>query len=139
VALSDGYAFTAGDNAFGQLGVGDSLTRSSLTKVESLTNVSLVACSVPEPWGNDDRNIFFVRNGNQVWATGNNGGWPGVVVPGKVPVKITADSCWQGRGDIVQILSRTSQAIVVLTSDGTLCSWGPGYALFSATHFTEPL
>lgn len=134
--LSDGTAWVAGANDVGQLGLIDQVAQvHTFTQVTSLTGVTHIACSTPYGFGNNERNLYFVVNNQDVWSTGTSGR-PGIdpTPSTTTPSQITASSCWTGKGGIKKIASRIATSIFIITNDGTICAWGDKYViLFTAT------
>lgn len=76
VVMSNGWAYSAGQNAAGQLGHGDTTARYVLTRVEYfVTNnhdITKVFCTAGSPSPTVD-SVFWVTSANKIYAAGLNG------------------------------------------------------------------
>ncbi len=112
---SDGTVWTWGYNYYGQLGLGDNISRSTPTQIPSLTGIVSVSGA--------DNYSFAIKNDGTVWAWGVN--YNGVLGDGTTtdrnsPVQVTVMT------GIVKIKGSTSHT-TALKNDGTVWAWGNNY------------
>lgn len=114
VAKSDGTVWGWGYNSYGQLGTGDTSSRSVPSQVQYLSNVSRVAagCSFS----------LALKNDGTVWSWGSNGdGQLGYSGGSKsAPLQIT------GLTNVVAIAAGCESGYALKT-DGTVWAWGDNY------------
>lgn len=112
---TDGTLWTTGTNATGQLGLGDSVDRSSYTKVGTSTDWAKVATNGTA--------TLAIKTDGTLWAWGNNGnGQLGLdIIP---TVKISSPTQVGSLTDWVDIDISSSYNAVAIKTDGTLWTWG---------------
>jgi hypothetical protein len=118
IRFADGSGAVLGLNAYGQLGVGDQLTQSVPTKVESLRSVTSAASG--------DRHAIARLADGTVVASGDNSkkqlGAESVALPNsKVFVKVNLN----GQAISVEANSNSNYAVM---SDGSVMAWGEDIA-----------
>ena len=119
---NDGTVWTWGDNAYGQLGDGTTIQRSTPVQVSGLTNVSAIA-------GGNGRS-FALKNDGTVWGWGELWYIDGPICAGCAPVDYTRPS--QILADVLNISSiAASDHGVALITDGTVKTWDYTYFHFS--------
>ena len=113
---TDGTLWGWGRNSFGQLGLGDSINRSSPTQIGALTNWSNISVS--------DSKIFAIKNDGTLWGWGR-----GVIgalglnnttnysSPKQIGTNTNWSKIWQADG---------GAAVAAIKTDGTLWTWGDG-------------
>ena len=112
---TDGTLWTWGSNAVGQLGVGNTISRSSPVQVGALTDWSIIAVGVG--------NVGSIKADGTLWTWGENAngqlgnGLSGIGNRASSPVKIGALTDWSK-------LSAGSYCFMAVKTDGTLWAWG---------------
>lgn len=112
VLLSDHTLVAFGNNYFGELGVGDTTSRSVPTPVVGLSNVTMVSAG----W----QHTVALRADSMVWTWGKNGGGElgtGDTLDRHSPVQVT------GLSGIIAV-SGGDNSTLALKSDGTVWAWG---------------
>ncbi len=109
---TDGTLWTWGANAFGTLGLGDTVYRSSPVQVGSLTNWSKVICG--------NFNTIGIKTDGTLWTWGLN--WDGELGLGdqvvrSSPVQVGALTDWDKAAS-------GSSSTAAIKTDGTLWTWG---------------
>lgn len=134
---TSGDVYTAGHNAYGQLGQGDTAARNAFTKVGSLANIANIGVS-----GGFYGHMWAVDGGGRLFCWGYNS--QGVIGDGTTtnrtsPFNVTG---WSGNpaqdppflGKIVKIephhTAQGQQHLVVLDSDGNLWFAGHDYGFY---------
>lgn len=119
---TDGTLWAWGQNIFGGLGLGNTITRSSPTQVGALNNWSQVA-------GITNEGGFAVKTDGTLWAWGaNNQGQLGInAVTGTIssPVQVGSDTNWAW----VATRSHSTATTAAIKTNGTLWTWGPASAM----------
>lgn len=131
---NSGRLYSWGTNLWGQLGLNDTVDRSSPTQVGALTNWSIVAKG---GWG--QHNLAIKTNGT-LWAVGglNQTGQLGIgdTVERSSPIQIGALTTWS------KVAKGNSHSAAVKT-DGTLWVWGANnwgqLGLGSTTNYSSPV
>jgi len=128
-AILSGKLFMWGLNASGQLGLGDTVSRSSPVQVGALTDWTYVAT-----WNS----VLCVKKDNTLWAWGsNNNGQLGQnnTTGRSSPVQVGALTNWKTPAIV------NSNSVCVKT-DGTIWSWGGNFngvlGLGNVTYYSSP-
>jgi alpha-tubulin suppressor-like RCC1 family protein len=111
--IADGSLYGWGTNNLGQLGLGDTTTRTSPAIVGAIGGWRAVAC------GRD--HVVAIANNGTLWSWGSNSnGQLGISVSGgsrSSPVQIGTLTTWQG-------VSASEYTSLAVRADGTLWTWG---------------
>jgi alpha-tubulin suppressor-like RCC1 family protein len=110
---SDSVVWTWGNNNYGQLGIGNTLSSFTPVKVNGINGIKMVAAG--------GTHTLFVKNDGSVWACGNNSFGQlgdGTSVSSSTPVKMS------GIIGVTAIAGGTNHTLLV-KNDGTLwaCGW----------------
>ena len=127
---SDGTMWGWGYNSNGQLGLGDTTTRSSPVQVGSDTDWAEATLL------GTDRS-FGVKTDGTLYSWGNGaGGWLGHsnTTNYSAPTQVGSLTDWK---HIVQ--SQGGGRIVALKTDGTMWQWGSNWTTWHAGHFSSPV
>ena len=109
---TDGSLWSWGNNAYGQLGLGDVVSRSSPVQVGSLTNWKTI----------QEDNSLAIKTDGTLWAWGNNAAGAlglGDLVNRSSPVQVGTLTNWK-----TLTPAGTADSILAIKTDGTLWSWG---------------
>jgi alpha-tubulin suppressor-like RCC1 family protein len=104
--------WTWGRNDYGQLGLNDTVYRSSPTQVGAATDWSLIS--------NSFGTVFAVKTNGTLWSWGrNDSGQLGVsnIISRSSPVQVGALTNWSK-------ISNNTQTAIAIKTDGTLWAWG---------------
>jgi alpha-tubulin suppressor-like RCC1 family protein len=111
--IADGSLYGWGTNNLGQLGLGDTTTRTSPAIVGAIGAWRAVAC------GRD--HVLAIANNGTLWSWGSNSnGQLGISVSGgsrSSPVQIGTSTTWQ-------FVSASEYTSLAVRADGTLWTWG---------------
>lgn len=116
---TDGTLWAWGTNTTGQLGLGDTTTRSSPVKVGALTNWKRL---VEGPTNNGSS--FAIKTDGTLWAWGDNSSGQlglGDATARSSPVQVGLLTNWRQLA-----LGRPNPGVVAVKTDGTLWAWGYG-------------
>jgi uncharacterized protein YjdB/subtilisin family serine protease len=110
----DGTVWAWGNNEYGQLGDGTTISRWAPVQVNNLTGVIAIATS--------SRTSYAIKNDGTVWAWGNNGNGQigdGTTTHRLIPVKV------KNLGNIIDVDAGEAH-VLALKNDGTVWGWGYG-------------
>lgn len=107
---SNGSLWAWGNNAFGQLGLGDTVSRSTPTQIGSATDWASVAAG--------SRHVVALKTDGTLWAWGNNDfGQLGLSASHAVPTQVGSGSSWR------KIASGVEHSLAI-DSNRSLYAWG---------------
>jgi alpha-tubulin suppressor-like RCC1 family protein len=113
---TDGTLWGWGNNASGQLGLGNVVSRSSPVQVGALTNWSMVSTG--------SNQAAAIKTDGTLWMWGNNANGQlgdGTVIPRSSPVQVGALTNWS---TVSSATPNAGQHTLAVKNDGTLWAWG---------------
>ena len=116
ILKTDGTLWGCGDNSYGQLGDGTTISRTSPVQISSMTNVQSVAAG-------SDYSLILKRDGI-LWACGNNGSGQlgdGTNINRSAPIQIMSINN-------IKSIAAGGDFCLVIKADGTLWAWGSNFA-----------
>ena len=132
VVYDNGWAYSAGDNAYGELGHGDLVARSALKRIESFITAGV---SVTKVWAqggytttNGGGSAFFLTSDFRLWGVGLNTAGQlgtGAVTNVSTPVDVSNVSG--------HVLDQTSASHVIDVKMATVSTFISTYLLFGGT------
>jgi alpha-tubulin suppressor-like RCC1 family protein len=141
IRLADGDVYACGYNNYGQLGQGDTASRSAFTKIAELSNVVSIGCeggNAGYSWAISDAGRFYTWGCNSQGAIGD-----GTTTHRKTPFDVVG---WSGGttqdppfvGKIHKVAAHpdthdTYQHLIVLDTDGKLWFAGYDYSYYSGS------